>query len=263
MPDKLREFLDTALRTIWAGIGPRGRAAFRELQQELAEVEDSERQDILRGFIDTFQRELEQAGRDPDLLIYAQMAPSAADRLIARREQELTVVADSVLLAHADPGALQEITTALQQSSLGGSQRERLVAGLVAVREPGETWAVPCDLLLGGVEGALWELASSREVTVVDAEGKPRDRDGKLVRSVNGTLHPEKGLEFSGQLRQFLDDRLFAGHGHSVRHRRLPELQREWTAYALVALRGVLDDIGDHGLIDALAERLRRLADKG
>jgi hypothetical protein len=122
---------------------------------------------------------------------------------------------------------------------------------------------VPCDLLLGGVEGALWELASSREITVVDAEGKPRDRDGKLIRSINGTLHPEKGLEFSRQLRQFLDDRLFAGHGHSVRHRRLPELQREWTAYALVALRGVLDDVGDYGLIDALAERLRAVAENG
>lgn len=262
IPAKLREFLNTALQAVWAGIGPAGRSAFRELQQELAGAGEGEREEILRRFIESFQQEIDRAQRDPDLLVYSQMPVSSADKLIARREQERTVIADSVLLAHADPSAIQEITIVLRRSSLGVSQRERLLAGLDAVSRPGQTWSVPCDLLLGGVEGALWELASARRVTVTDAQGKPRDRQGRPVRSVNGTLRPETGLEISRPLRQFLDDRLFAGPGHSVRHRRLPELQREWTAYALVALRGLLDDVGDHGLIDALSERLHALAEE-
>jgi hypothetical protein len=262
IPAKLREFLDIALQAVWAGIGPAGRSGFRELQRELAGAGEAGRDEILRRFIESFQQELDRAERDPDLLVYSQMPASSADKLIARREQERTVIADSVLLAHADPTAIQEIATALRQSSLGVSQRERLLAGLGAVIQPGETWSVPCDLLLGGVEGALWELASVRKVTVTDAEGRPRDHEGRPVRSVNGTLRPETGLELSHPLRQFLDDRLFAGPGHSVRHRRLPALQREWTAYALVALRGLLDHVGDYGLIDALSERLHALAEE-
>jgi hypothetical protein len=63
------------------------------------------------------------------------------------------------------------------------------------------------------------------------------------------------------RLNQFLARRLFAGYGHSVRHRRLAELQRDWTAYALVALRWLLDHLGGYRLISGLADRLSHLTE--
>jgi hypothetical protein len=67
--------------------------------------------------------------------------------------------------------------------------------------------------------------------------------------SVNSLLDPHPGLEMPWPLHQFLAERLFAGHGHNVRHRRQAQLQRDWTAYALVALQGVLDDVGGRQLV--------------
>jgi hypothetical protein len=246
---------------IWDAIGPRGRATVRELQHTLADAREDEASESFREFLNTFRHEVERAARDPDLLVFGDMRASAADKLLARRTSELRIIVDTVLVAHAQPEAVAEIAAALQTSAVSDSQKERITAGLHSLDDPGGTWAVPCDLLLGAVEGMLWELADEREITSTDGEGMPRDRRGQLVRSVNGVLNPHVGLDIPQRLRQFLTGRLFAGHGHSVRHRRQAEMQRDWSAYALVALRGLLDDIGGHHLIEGLAERLSLIAD--
>jgi hypothetical protein len=256
IPDGVRELLNGALTAIWDGIGPGGRDAVRGLHQTLADADEDEAREIFLDFVNQFRGQVERAQLDPDLLVYGDMPADAADALLARRADDLSIIVDSVLRAHSDPDAIAEILAALEASMVSDSQRERISAGLTALREPGMTWAVPCDLLLGGVEGMIWELAEAREIAVPDCEGKPRDRDGRPVRSVNGMLHPDVGLEIPQRLRQFLTGRLLAGHGHSVRHRRRADLQRDWTAYTLVALRGLLDDIGGHHLIQGLAERL-------
>ena len=74
-------------------------------------------------------------------------------------------------------------------------------------------------------------------------------------------LRGDSGVEIPQPLHRFLESRLFAGHGNSVRHRRQGQLQREWTAYALVALRGLLDAFGGDRLVDRLAERLTQIVD--
>jgi hypothetical protein len=256
IPSALRGLLDRALTAVWSGIGPGAREVLRELQCSLPQVAEHEARELLRDVLHELAREVEQAQRDPDILVYAHMPAAAADRLIAERSERGSVIADRVLLAHQDPKSLAEITVALNATTVGAAHRERLSGGLAALREPGETWSVPCDLLLGGLEGLIWELAESSELTSVDPEGMLLDRSGRVLRSVNAALRPEAGLELSAHVRQFLDRRFFAGEGHSVRHRRHVERQREWTAYALVALRGLLDDLGSHRLIRALAGRL-------
>jgi hypothetical protein len=259
--DRVRDLINRALGVIWDAIGPAGRETIRELHQTLANADEEHADAIFREFLDSFRGELERAQRDPDLLVYGDMRASAADKLLARRTSELNIIVETVLLVHAQPEAVAELTAALQTSRVSESQKERISAGLRALGDPGATWAVPCDLLLGGAEGMLWELAQEREMTSTDGEGMPRDRRGQPVRSVNRMLHPDDGLDIPHRLRQFLAGRVFAGHGHSVRHRRQADLQRDWTAYALVAVRGLLDDIGGHHLIEGLAERLSLVAD--
>jgi hypothetical protein len=261
IPDGLRELLNSALTVIWDGIGPGGRDALRELQQTIADADEGDTGEIFRKFLTGFHEEVEQARRDPDLLVYGEMPGSLADELLARQLKEQTVIVDSVLLAHHDSEAVAEVSVALQTSVVSPSQEERIRAGLLALRNPGRTWAVPCDLLLGGVEGMLWDLAEAREIAMADEEGKPRSRDGRLLYSVNSLLGPDPGLELPWPLHQFLAERLFAGQGHNVRHRRQAQLQRDWTAYALVALRGVLDDVGGHQLVKGLVNRLASMLD--
>jgi hypothetical protein len=231
----------------------------RRFNAELVGLSPDERARYVREFLTTFRREIEEARCDPDLLVYGNMPAATADRLIVRRDEGVRVIADSVLRVHDDPNAIRELSQALHSTSISLSQRERVAAGLQALGQPGETWAVPCDLLLGGVEGLVWELAEARSVIRIDDEGKPRDQRDIPVRSINGTLHTDAGLMLDEALRRFLLGRLLNSAGHDVRHRRRPELQREWTAYALVALRGLLDETGNHRLVDALADRITAL----
>jgi hypothetical protein len=255
---KLHGFFIGALTAFWDSIGPSGRDALRQLNAEFVALSTDEATKRLPEFLQSFTREIEQAKRDPDLLLYGEM-PAAADSLIARRDANSQVIADSVLQAHENPESISELIDALHAAHISSSQLERLTAGLSALRQPGKTWAVPCDLLLGGVEGVVWELAEARDVIHIDGEGKPRDQRNRPVRSVNGTIDPHHGLPFSDPLGHFLRGRLLSSAGQDVRHRRRPELQRQWTAYALVALRGILDETGDHQLVDALAKRITTL----
>ena len=253
---ELRELLNKALTAIWNGIGPGAREFLRDIQQLLPEAGNGGAREVLSEVLRELAHEIEQAQRDPDILVYGYMPAGAADRLIADRSVHATVIADRVLIAHEHRECVAEITAALHATSMSSAHRERLSAGLAALGDPGETWSIPCDLLLGGLEGLIWELAESRGLTAADAEGMVRDRSGRVLRSVNAALRLDVGLDLSPHVRQFLDRRFFAGDGHSVRHRRRPELQREWTAYALVAVRGLLDDVGGHRLVEALAERI-------
>ena len=166
MPDRLLVLLNEALNIIWEGIGHAGRAAVRELQQTLADVDGDKACQIFSDFAIGLQEEFEQTQRDPDLLVYGEMRASAADELLARRLETQSVIVDSVLLAHAAPEAVAEISGALEMSAVSESQKERIRAGLAALDTPGKTWAVPCDLLLGGAEGVLWELAEARGIAV-------------------------------------------------------------------------------------------------
>jgi hypothetical protein len=256
----LRALVNDLLAAIWDGIGPAGRRSLRRFNAELADLSAGEKDRYIRDLLGTLRREIEEARCDPDLLVYGNMPAATADRLIARRDEGVRVIADSVLRVHDDPGAIDELSDALHTAPISLSQRERVMGGLRALGQPGETWAVPCDLLLGGVEGLMWELAEARNVIRIDHEGKPRDQRNIPVRSVNGTLDMDAGLKLDESLRRFLLGRLLNSAGHDVRHRRRPELQREWTAYAIVALRGLLDETGSHQLVDALADRITTLS---
>jgi hypothetical protein len=228
----------------------------RQLQRAAADGHAIETRETLDEFLKELLAEMERARLDPDVLVYGHMPAAAADRLIMERTARPGVLADRILLAHAAADSIQEIETALHRSGFAPSHRERLAAGLAALDDPGETWAVPCDLLLGGIEGVVWDLSTSRKLTSIDREGMPRDANERPVLSVNVLLRADHSLGLSTYLRQFLADRFFTREGHGVRHRRRPELQRDWTAYALVALRGLLDEHGGHRLIENLAERL-------
>jgi hypothetical protein len=258
--DTLRALVNDLLSAIWDGIGPSGRDSLRRLNAELVDLSPGEKDRYLREFLRTFRHEIEEARCDPDLLVYGNMPAATADRLIALRDEGVRVIADSVLRVHDDPDAMHELSDALHAAPISLSQRERVMGGLRALGQPGETWAVPCDLLLGGVEGLMWELAEARNVVRIDHEGKPRDQRNMPVRSVNRTLDADAGLKLDESLRRFLLGRLLNSAGHDVRHRRRPELQREWTAYAIVALRGLLDETGSHQLVDALANRITSLS---
>ncbi len=105
----------------------------------------------------------------------------------------------------------------------------------------------------------LWDIAAASDGISTGIDGLLQGSTGRVLKSLNAALEAAE-LGLSSEVSQYVGRRLFGGDGHAVRHRRSPGLNRRWSAYALIALRGVFDDIQGERLIPALGERLTALS---
>lgn len=210
----------------------------------------------LRELADDFLADVEAHEKDPYAFLLDEMiwGTGVSLRLLVEREGDPILV--DALEDSFDEDLLGRAVAAVESVAyLSPAQQERLVAGLRALRSPGEHWTEPCDRLLVGLDGALWEVAEAEGV--VDGSGRLlRHPMQHRVRGPNQLLSHQHGLELEPHLERFLDRRLFDGQGHGLRHGRGEHGHRVYALLAACGLLGWLDDTLDTNLVSGLAQRL-------
>ena len=107
----------------------------------------------------------------------------------------------------------------------------------------------------------LWHAAEQEGViddknNLVKTASGPRG-DMRYARNVNQLFGERVGFERVGShLRLFLDDALYDGQGHALRHRRARTKHREYTCWGLAGLCGWLDRTEGTRLLERAGELL-------
>lgn len=190
---------------------------------------------------------------------------AAFNLLLDARDRGDEVVVAALERALQDPGLLDAVHAAISKAEgLHVSHRVEFLSGLEGFRN-GREWAGICGQLLGSLEGALWMLAEKEGVidthgqllrSTVQAPNRPKLR---IAKSVNRLLDVKVGLDLDRYLRLYLNDRVFDGTGHGLRHRRSHSGHRAYSVWALVGAIGVVDRVEGTRLMDAVGQQLDAL----
>jgi len=219
--------------------------------------------ELLREFMAALQEaadellgELEALEADPYAFLFEEMicGTGVSLRLLIEREGD-RLLADALEESLHEDLLGQAIVAVESVPYLSPAQRERLVAGLLALRSPGEHWTEPCDRLVLGLDGALWETAEAEGVATEHGHLLRHPTQLK-VRGPNQLLTQRHGLKLDPHLERFLDRRLFDGKGHGLRHGRGGQGHRVYALLAASGLLGWLDHTLDTDLVSDLARRL-------
>lgn len=187
-----------------------------------------------------------QAGRSFELLLDA-----------AEHGDHIVVSAlDGAIL---NRGFRDQICAAIQDADfLESPQQEELTDATELLQR--RRFASSCRLLLGAVEGLVWDAArregvvnDHRELSKTARPGRPKLR---IATSVNALLDEQVGLQLDDDLRLFLHAKLWDGHGHDLRHGRVRGGEHAYALWALIAMCGLLDRECNSGLMCLVGDRI-------
>jgi hypothetical protein len=210
----------------------------------------------LRELGEHLEREIEEYERDPYAFFFDYMG--AGQAWTARRVIERD--GDRVLLAALADALDDDFVTRLVEAVgaapyLHDAQRERLIAGLRALRDPGHHWTEPCDRLFGGLDGALWRAAEATGVVEEGQQHLVRHPRAQRITGLGGLLDPVYGLQVNPSFRRFVLIRLF-GQGNDARHGRAEGGYRSYALLLAAAVAGWLATYGNSAPLRELVSRL-------
>ena len=228
-------------------------------------AQDPELRDAIAREFKTLTEQIEAEIRayeaDPRSFLYDEMLATPGLLLLtkARAEGDEPIV-EALADAFGD-GALADhaIETLAEAPHLSAAQRERFRCGFAHLKA--DRWVAACDLLLKGVEGALWDAASALDV--VDEQRHLLNHPRGLYATSPNRLVGEWGLsDLEPSYRRYVDRQLFDSRGHDLRHARADHDARAHALFAATATLGWLDQFTESRLMDELGDRLSRYADR-
>lgn len=209
----------------------------------------------------SIDEEVRKYDRDPRSFLYDEMFAGPAVLLIGKvRSTDETILLEVLEEAISDRRLLQEAAMAIDRAPhLSPAQRRRIAAGLTYLEQ--KDWVLACDLLLKGVEGALWDTAHS--LGVIDSNRKLASSPRSQVVSSPNRLVGDDGLpELPPCFARYLARQIFDRRGHDLRHARNGRDERPHALYAGTAFLGWLDQYGGTTLMAQLGQRLSKVADE-
>lgn len=216
-------------------------------------------QSELNSFAAKVDEELDRYERDGRAFLYDEMLAGHAVVLIAlARTGHEEVVADGLEYALTDEALVTEIDEAVATAPLlSEAQRRRFELGLqflVAL-----DWIPACDLILKGVEGALWNAAES--TGVINEARYFVEPPTRYVKGPRALVEEGRLRGLSPSFRRFVASLVFDEEGHDLRHGRGGGEPRTKALYSAAALLGWLDGFAETALVQKLAKKLGEFAD--
>lgn len=216
-------------------------------------------QSELNAFVAKVDEELDRYERDGRAFLYDEMLANHAIVLIAlARTGHEEVIADGLECALTDEALVTEIDEAVANAArLSEAQRRRFELGLELL--VARDWIPACDLILKGVEGALWNAAES--TGVIDEARYFVEPPMRYVKGPEALVEGGRLSGLSPSFRRFVSSLVFDAEGHDLRHGRGGIDPRLKALYSAAALLGWLDAFAETTLVGKLADRLGAFAD--